>query len=599
MLYPILTKTRSIYDLNGLWNFKLGSHDPKKLLSSSEVMMVPTSFNDVVVDEEKRNYIGDFWYERFIELPPIGENQEAVLRFGSVTHHAKIYVNGEFLGEHSGGFTPFEVIIPEKLLSEDRIKVSICANNELNYKTLPVGNYSEEVREDGSVKKKVQENFDFFNYAGIHRPIKLIVRPKIHISDLVITSQLSDDLKSAIVNVDVTSSQEVDDINITIFDEEHKEVAILENGSTTLHNVRLWEVLDAYLYTVHVELIKDEEVVDTYDEPFGVRSIRVADGQFLINEKPFYFKGFGKHEDTFINGRGLNEAANLLDLNLLKEIGANSFRTSHYPYSEEMMRLADRLGVVVIDEVPAVGLFQNFNASLDLSPKDNGTWNVMKTKEAHEQVIAELVKRDKNHPSVVMWVVANEPASHEEGAHEYFEPLVKLYKDLDPEKRPVTLVNIMMANPKNDKAMDLVDVICLNRYYGWYVEHGNLVKAEEELEKELEEWQALYPDKPIVMTEYGADTLPGLHSMWHTPYTEEFQIDFYDMSHKVFDSIPNLVGEQVWNFADFETNLMILRVQGNHKGLFSRNRQPKSVVRHFKKRWESIPNYSYKSKKIV
>ena len=84
--------------------------------------------------------------------------------------------------------------------------------------------------------------------------------------------------------------------------------------------------------------------------------IRVADGQFLINEKPFYFKGFGKHEDTFINGRGLNEAANLLDLNLLKEIGANSFRTSHYPYSEEMMRLADRLGVVVIDEVPAVGM---------------------------------------------------------------------------------------------------------------------------------------------------------------------------------------------------------------------------------------------------
>ena len=423
----------------------------QKTLSSSEVMMVPTSFNDVVVDEEKRNYIGDFWYERFIELPPIGENQEAVLRFGSVTHHAKIYVNGEFLGEHSGGFTPFEVIIPEKLLTEDRIKVSICANNELNYKTLPVGNYSEEVREDGSVKKKVQENFDFFNYAGIHRPIKLIVRPKIHISDLVITSQLSDDLKSAIVNVDVTSSQEVDDIHITIFDEEHKEVAILENGSTTLHNVRLWEVLDAYLYTVHVELIKDKEVVDTYDEPFGVRSIRVADGQFLINEKPFYFKGFGKHEDTFINGRGLNEAANLLDLNLLKEIGANSFRTSHYPYSEEMMRLADRLGVVVIDEVPAVGLFQNFNASLDLSPKDNGTWNVMKTKEAHEQVIAELVKRDKNHPSVVMWVVANEPASHEEGAHEYFEPLVKLYKDLDPEKRPVTLVNIMMANPKTIK----------------------------------------------------------------------------------------------------------------------------------------------------
>ncbi|MGT2775402.1 beta-glucuronidase [Streptococcus hyovaginalis] len=597
MLYPILTKTRNVYDLNGLWNFKLGDHNPQELLASDEVMTVPTSFNDVLVDQAKRDYIGDFWYERFVEIPDITKEQEAVLRFGSVTHYAKVYVNGELLGEHRGGFTPFEVLIPDHLMKESRLKVSICANNELNYTTLPVGNYSEELQEDGSLKKKVQENFDFFNYAGIHRPVKLVIRPKIHLSDLVVTSQLSDDMTSAVVKVDVTSSQPVDDVKVSIFDENQQEVAVLENGQAELLDVRLWEVLDAYLYTAHVELIKDGKVLDVYDEPFGIRSVRVADGQFFINEKPFYFKGFGKHEDTFINGRGLNEAANLLDLNLLKEIGANSFRTSHYPYSEEMMRLADRLGIVVIDEVPAVGLFHNFNASLDASRGGNETWKRLETKAAHEQVISELVQRDKNHPSVVMWVVANEPASHEDGAHEYFEPLIKLYKDLDPEKRPVTLVNIMMADPEHDKVMDLVDVICLNRYYGWYVHHGDLKKAEEGLRKELEDWQALYPDKPIIMTEYGADTLPGLHSMWNIPYTEEFQIDFYDMNHKVFDEIANLVGEQVWNFADFETNLMILRVQGNHKGLFSRNRQPKSIVRSFKKRWDSVPNYGYKAKK--
>ncbi len=504
---------------------------------------------------------------------------------------------GNCLENIAAGFTPFEVLIPDHLMKESRLKVSICANNELNYTTLPVGNYSEELQEDGSLKKKVQENFDFFNYAGIHRPVKLVIRPKIHLSDLVITSQLSDDMTSAVVKVDVTSSQPVDDVKVSIFDENQQEVAVLENGQAELLDVRLWEVLDAYLYTAHVELIKDGKVLDVYDEPFGIRSVRVADGQFFINEKPFYFKGFGKHEDTFINGRGLNEAANLLDLNLLKEIGANSFRTSHYPYSEEMMRLADRLGIVVIDEVPAVGLFHNFNASLDGYREGNETWKLLETKAAHEQVISELVQRDKNHPSVVMWVVANEPASHEDGAHEYFEPLIKLYKDLDPEKRPVTLVNIMIADPEHDKVMDLVDVICLNRYYGWYVHHGDLKKAEEGLRKELEDWQALYPDKPIIMTEYGADTLPGLHSMWNIPYTEEFQIDFYDMNHKVFDEIANLVGEQVWNFADFETNLMILRVQGNHKGLFSRNRQPKSIVRSFKKRWDSVPNYGYKAKK--
>ncbi|HEL0522394.1 TPA: beta-glucuronidase [Streptococcus equi subsp. zooepidemicus] len=596
MLYPILTKTRKIYDLGGLWQFKLGDHNPQELLASDELMVVPTSFNDVVVDKDKRNYIGDFWYERFVDVPDLAADEELVLRFGSVTHNATVYVNGQALGQHKGGFTPFEVLVPETHYQDNQIKVSVCANNILDYTSLPVGNYSEETQEDGSIKKIVKENFDFFNYAGIHRPVKLMVRPKCHISDITITSDLPEDMTSALVEVSVETSAAVDEVKVTIFDEEHKLVAQAIDGKARLDKVRLWEVLDAYLYTAHVELIVDGNVVDSYDESFGIRSIAVEEGQFLLNGKPVYFKGFGKHEDTFINGRGLNEAANLMDMNLLKELGANSFRTSHYPYSEEMMRLADRMGILVIDEIPAVGLFQNFTASLDLSPKDNGTWSVMKTKEAHEQAICELVQRDKNHPSVVMWVVANEPASHEEGAHEYFEPLVALYKALDPQQRPVTLVNLLLATPDRDKVMDLVDVICLNRYYAWYVDHGDLTKGEVGLRQELLEWQKKFPNKPILMTEYGADTLPGLHSMWDIPYTEEFQCSFYEMSHRVFDEIPNLVGEQVWNFADFETNLMIFRIQGNHKGLFSRNRQPKHVVGLFKERWNTIPHYNYKKK---
>ncbi|HEN7277129.1 TPA: beta-glucuronidase, partial [Streptococcus agalactiae] len=416
--------------------------------------------------------------------------------------------------------------------------------------------------------------------------------------DITITSRLSDDLQSADLHFLVETNQKVDEVRISVFDEDNKLVGETKDSRLFLSDVHLWEVLNAYLYTARVEIFVDNQLQDVYEENFGLREIEVTNGQFLLNRKPIYFKGFGKHEDTFINGRGLNEAANLMDLNLLKDMGANSFRTSHYPYSEEMMRLADRMGVLVIDEVPAVGLFQNFNASLDLSPKDNGTWNLMQTKAAHEQAIQELVKRDKNHPSVVMWVVANEPASHEAGAHDYFEPLVKLYKDLDPQKRPVTLVNILMATPDRDQVMDLVDVVCLNRYYGWYVDHGDLTNAEVGIRKELLEWQDKFPDKPIIITEYGADTLPGLHSTWNIPYTEEFQCDFYEMSHRVFDGIPNLVGEQVWNFADFETNLMILRVQGNHKGLFSRNRQPKQVVKEFKKRWMTIPHYHNKKNSV-
>ncbi|CYU79097.1 beta-glucuronidase [Streptococcus suis] len=599
MLYPIQTKTRSVYSLNGIWKFKQGNNDAHTLLDTDEVMVVPSSFNDVVVDKDKRRFVGDNWYELMVALPVVADDEELVVRFGSVTHQAKVYADGQLIGEHKGGFTPFECLIPSNLYDVDQFRLTVCANNELNYTTLPVGNYSEEVDENGQIVKTVKENFDFFNYAGIQRTVHLYKRPKNRIEDIVIRTELNQDLTQAVVNVDVKTVGQYDSIRMSILDQEGQEVGLLENGQMVIEHPRLWEVLDAYLYTAKVELVDGENLLDTYSEQFGIRSVAVENGQFFINGKPFYFKGFGKHEDTFINGRGFNEAANLMDLNLLKDIGANSFRTSHYPYSEEMMRLADRLGIVVLDEVPAVGLFQLFNAALNLtgdSEEAKNTWEVMQTKEAHELVIDELIARDKNHPSVVMWVVANEPAGHEKGARAYFEPLIQRMRDRDPSKRPVTLVNIMTATPDKDEVMDLVDVICLNRYYGWYVAHGDLKAAEKGLRQELETWQKLYPDKPILITEYGADTLPGLHSMWDIPYTEEFQVDYYDMNHRVFDSIPNLVGEQVWNFADFETTVGIIRIQGNHKGLFSRNRQPKQIVREIKKRWTTIPNYHYKRK---
>lgn len=599
MLYPIQTKTRSVYSLNGIWAFKQGNNDVHTLLDTDEVMVVPSSFNDVVVDKAKRSFVGDNWYELTVALPVVSADEELVVRFGSVTHQAKVYADGQLIGEHKGGFTPFECLIPSNLYDVDQFRLTVCANNELNYTTLPVGNYSEEVDENGQVVKTVKENFDFFNYAGIQRTVHLYKRPQNRIEDIVIRTELNQDLTQAVVNVDVKTIGQYDSIRMSILDQEGQEVGLLENGQMVIEHPRLWEVLDAYLYTAKVELFDGENLLDTYSEQFGIRSVAVENGQFFINGKPFYFKGFGKHEDTFINGRGFNEAANLMDLNLLKDIGANSFRTSHYPYSEEMMRLADRLGIVVLDEVPAVGLFQLFNAALNLtgdSEEVKNTWEVMQTKEAHELVIDELIARDKNHPSVVMWVVANEPAGHEKGARAYFEPLIQRMRDRDPSKRPVTLVNIMTATPDKDEVMDLVDVVCLNRYYGWYVAHGDLKEAEKGLRQELETWQKLYPDKPILITEYGADTLPGLHSMWDIPYTEEFQVDYYEMNHRVFDSIPNLVGEQVWNFADFETTVGIIRIQGNHKGLFSRNRQPKQIVREIKKRWTAIPNYHYKRK---
>lgn len=367
-----------------------------------------------------------------------------------------------------------------------------------------------------------------------------------------------------------------------------------KDSSLSIPNVKLWEPLNSYLYTLKVQMLKDGKEVDQYELPFGVRTVEVKNGKFLINGKPFYFKGFGKHEDFHVIGKGLNEALNIKDFSLFKWIGANSFRTSHYPYSEELMRLADREGIVVIDETPAVGLHLNFGATLFNESKKRETWKEIKTFEHHKDIIEELINRDKNHPCVVMWSLANESATEEEGAYEYFEPLVKLAKELDPQKRPVTIVTHMMATPEKCKISSIIDVLALNRYYGWYIMGGDLEVAKSSIQMELEAWETKYPEKPIMFTEYGADTIAGFHDINPTMFTEEYQVEFLKANHEVMDKFKNFVGEHVWNFADFETSQGIFRVQGNKKGVFTRERQPKMSAHYLKERWHSIPDFYYK-----
>ena len=200
----------------------------------------------------------------------------------------------------------------------------------------------------------------------------------------------------------------------------------------------------------------------------------------------------------------------------------------------------------------------------------------------HAQAIRELVARDKNHPSVVLWSIANEPESDTEGAERYFEPLFELARELD-RTRPVGFVNVMLAPYGKCRVSQFGDVLMLNRYYGWYVNTGDLAAAERAWEEELRGWAS--EGKPIIITEYGADTYPGLHAVTPTPWTEEYQVAYLAMNHRVFDRIDAVVGEQVWNFADFATTAGIMRVGGNKKGAFTRDRQPKQAAWELRRRW--------------
>lgn len=283
-----------------------------------------------------------------------------------------------------------------------------------------------------------------------------------------------------------------------------------------------------------------EELVDAYCLPVGVRTVEVRGQQFLINGGPIHFTGFGIHEDHVTIGKGHSNAAMVNDFSLLDWIGANSFRTSHYPHVEEVMEFADRNGIVVTDETPAVELHLGFGAVMGgIARKTYEAGGVDEAASAsHRAVITELVKRDKNHPSVVLWSIANEPNEPndaEEGSREYFGPLVDLTCELDP-TRPVGYVNVMFDTSDKSIISDLFDVIMLNRYYGWYLENGDLASSEQKPEGELRTWAGLF-ERPVIMTEYGADTQPGLHSIHDQPWSEEYQAKFLDMYHAVFDRV--------------------------------------------------------------
>lgn len=586
MLYPTTTATRTTLSLNGIWDLQIdGTHYE---------MAVPASFNDLLLTQELREYVGDLYYQRTVTIPRLFKGEQIRLRFGSVTHQATVYWNGQEIGSHTGGFLPFELDITDVIDWDGVNQLTVKVNNVLDNHTLPVGNKSEQTRPDGTTVLTVDENFDFFNYAGIHRPVTIYTVPTDSIEDITLWTDSASE-QTATIRYQIATSAP-GDVQVQLLDADGICVADAKgaNGQLIVDHPHRWWPGQGYLYHCLVTLTTDRST-DQYQEPFGIRTVNIQNGQFLINDRPFYFKGFGKHEDAYVRGKGLDEALNLFDLNLMISMGANSFRTSHYPYSEEMMRLADQKGIVIINEIPAVGLFKDFGVALsgDISQmgQDTTTWQWLETQPAHRQAIREHIARDKNHASVVMWNVANEAAQHQSGAHAYFEPLVELYRTLDRQQRPVSIVTIQNVTGSNDLVGDLVDVIGLNRYDGWYQYQGDLEQAEIALRSAIESWIDRYPGKPILFTEYGVDTIPGLHSNWATPYSEEFQEQFYAMYHRVFDDYPAIIGEQLWNFADFETKTGLIRVQGNKKGLFTRAREPKSALQLIKRRWLELPHF--------
>lgn len=589
MLYPQTNRTRQMHDLSGFWRIQFDPDETGRFSSGFEggdIIAVPASWNDQL--NERRDYFGIAWYQTSFALPWGWRGQRIFVRFNSVNYLAEVWLNGERLGAHEGGHLPFAFDITDHVRDHDNLLV-VRVDGGLAPDRVPPGDLAGQPGITFGRADFPDTNFDFFPYCGIQRPVLLYTTPTDAITDLTVTTEI--DGTSGIVKVEVArTAGSTPTTRVRLHGHRTDQTAETEGNEIEVRvpNAAFWSPDTPQLYQLQVELLRTGELVDQYTLDIGIRTIRVEGDRLLLNGQPIHLHGFGRHEDFPVVGKGLLPALIVKDYDLMRWVGANSFRTTHYPYSEQMMQLADQLGFMIIDETPAVGLFF---AEPGLERRN----------ELCKQFIRELIDRDKNHPSVIMWSLANEPhtakpearqtyystdftvvdgASHE-AAVSSFREQAELARSLDP-TRPLTIVSHEGAT---EESWRFVDVISLNRYNGWYSQSGQIDVGVNRLSKEIDLVHERFPG-PFILTEFGTDTIPGHHAEPPEMFSEEYQAEFLSKYIAMLNSKPFVVGEHVWNLCDFKTSQGVIRMGGyNYKGVFTRDRRPKQAAHRLRELW--------------
>jgi beta-glucuronidase len=592
-LEPQANEFREVVDLSGVWDFKLDPGDAGERegwfrgLEAPRALAVPGSWNEQLPDAF--NYLGPAWYFRRAFVPRGFQGGRVLLRVGSANYAARVWVNGTFVGEHEGGHLPFAFDVTAAAPAGRPVTVAIRVENVLKPTRVPAGALPPGAR--SLFNSNPPATFDFFPFAGLHRSVVLYSVPSTSIEDVTVKTALEGDGAAVSVKIAQIGGARRAQLRIRGAGADVQAPLSLTGreaeGVLRVPKARPWSPRDPYLYELSVSLLGPGGAeIDRYTLEVGLRTVEVRGSQILLNGEPVFLKGFGRHEDFAVSGRGQNDPVAVRDHELMKWTGANSYRTSHYPYSEEQMRMADRQGFLVIDEIPAVSL--HFG---------DGEENVRARLAQCEKAIRELIARDKNHPSVIAWSLSNEalpgaldlsggaPKPADPVATAFLRRLVDLAHELDA-TRPATLVAIMGAPTE---WLGLGDFICLNRYFGWYTQAGDLAAAAKTLAGELDAIHEKIP-RPIVLTEFGADTLAGDHSAVGLMWSEEFQVALVKTYLDVAQARDFVVGAHIWAFADFRTAQGTLRAGTmNHKGVFTRDREPKMAARYLRDRWTGAP----------
>lgn len=588
MLYPIRNQFRQLLDLSGFWKFKIDNEEKgveEKFFEgfdSDIEIALPGSWNEQLEEIGLLHYVGNVWYYKRVFIPEEFRNKKIWIRIGSADYNSKIWINGNYIGENHCGFLPFEFDITQWVLPGEIAKIVLCVNNKLDENTIPQGITSEDYLNENRLREETYPptRFDFYPFGGIHRPILIYTTPEKYIKKIKFDAKITGN-DEAIAKIKIVTQNFTQGLARVIISSRNfiksGEIKLTENFSEielVIKNCKLWSPSNPFLYDLCIQILDDNNIVDEYEMPVGIREVKIVKNKLLLNGKEIFLRGFGKHEDFWIIGKGLFLPLIVKDFQLLKWINANSFRTSHYPYSEEIIQYADRYGIMVIDEVPAVSIDTRYITE--------------KTILNHKENITRIIERDYNHPSVIMWAIGNEPNlvgddNYYNGmGKKYWEQMFEHARSLD-KSRPITVPNCQRAGI-NDPVFEFSDILSINRYYGWYENPGQIHKAIELMENEMDMLYKRY-NKPVFVTEFGADTIPGLHSTSDQMFTEEYQAKLIEEYIKLIESKDYTIGEHIWNFADFRTPQHFRRVVMNLKGVFTRNREPKLAAFRIKELW--------------
>ncbi len=533
------------------WGFFLNAkpQHPEDLIEydfdKSPTMKIPGDWN--TQDPRLFFYEGTVWFKTSFLAVPMTDYR-TLLYFGAVNYDCRVWLNGKEVGHHVGGFTPFNFDV-SNLLREGENTLIVKVDNKRHASAVPT------------------QIFDWWNYGGITRDVRLVKLTPVYLQDYSL-SLTPGNTKSLTFSASLNSFEP--DHNVTLEIPELKVKKSVKTDAegkvsfTVKAKPQLWSPENPKLYRVQISLDNA-----TYGDEIGFRTIETRDKQILLNGKPIFLKGISIHDEKPNGGGRTNsvEDARTL-LTWAKELGCNFVRLAHYPHNENMVREAERMGILVWSEIPCYWTID---------------WTNPVTYRVAQNQLTDMILRDHNRANIIIWSIANE-TPHSPERDQFLGMLAKHARTLDSSRLISMAMEVTSAsnylNRLSDNMNQYVDVVSFNQYVGWYRDVNDASKMR---------WEIPY-NKPVIISEFGGGAKYGYHGPKNQRWTEEFQENLYIENLAMLDKIEGLSGTTPWILKDFRSPRRVLPgIQDyyNMKGLMSDKGEKKRAFYVLKKWYEN------------